>query len=323
VSPSRRVTVVVALCLIAVLLTGCGRNRRNARRDDAPAVSGTCAPTKGHNPGVSRQTITSEGIPRRYSQYIPASYDGAKAMPVVLLFHGYSGNPAEIMDYTAMHTFADEKGFVLIAPIGQGHPPHFAVGFGLTVPGDRDDGVFTRAVLRRVQRTLCVDPKRVYAVGLSNGGAMVSLLACAAPDRIAAFVAIAAVLYHQDVCANAPPVPFVAIQGTADPLVPFTGGTVQCCGDPTFPPVGATMGRWAAHDGCELKPDRNRVADDVELLGWSDCDGDASVQLYVIEGGGHTWPGAPESRGPGAGPTTHSISANEIAWDFFMNHELP
>jgi len=48
---------------------------------------------------------------------------------------------------------------------------------------------------------------------------------------------------------------------------------------------------------------------------------DAEVVLYVIENGGHTWPGMTFSLGL-LGLSTNNISANEVMWEFFRRHEL-
>jgi polyhydroxybutyrate depolymerase len=55
------------------------------------------------------------------------------------------------------------------------------------------------------------------------------------------------------------------------------------------------------------------------------CPGGATVQLYVVEGGGHTWPGSQFSQAGVAalGPTTFDIDANQVIWAFFQAHPMP
>ena len=57
-----------------------------------------------------------------------------------------------------------------------------------------------------------------------------------------------------------------------------------------------------------------RVSDDVLRYQWNNCD--APVEWYLIEGGGHTWPGAVTM--PRLGHTTTNISASELIWEFFF-----
>ena len=45
----------------------------------------------------------------------------------------------------------------------------------------------------------------------------------------------------------------------------------------------------------------------------------AEVILYVVERGGHTWPGRPIAGGI-LGPTTMNMKANDVIWEFFQKH---
>ena len=81
---------------------------------------------------------------------------------------------------------------------------------------------------------------------------------------------------------------------------------------------------WAVRNGCEAEPTEETVADDVNELVFP-CPPGAEAELYVVEGGGHTWPGSDfdDSIVDIVGYVTHSISANEIMWAFFQDHPLP
>ena len=46
----------------------------------------------------------------------------------------------------------------------------------------------------------------------------------------------------------------------------------------------------------------------------------AEVVLFVINGGGHTWPG--RDTGSFLGKSTHNISANDLMWEFFQRHPM-
>ena len=81
------------------------------------------------------------------------------------------------------------------------------------------------------------------------------------------------------------------------------------------------MATWAGRNGCDGALISSRVADDVELL--SSCEAGAT-ELYVVEGGGHSWPGSEFDAGIAdiVGPTTNSIDATELIWEFFRKHPL-
>ncbi len=86
-------------------------------------------------------------------------------------------------------------------------------------------------------------------------------------------------------------------------------------GSPWFdPPVIQIMQEWAEHNGCDTQSIEDRVSDEVIRYHWVNCD--ARTEWYLIEGGGHTWPGAVPV--PGLGHTTRDISASELIWDFFF-----
>ena len=77
----------------------------------------------------------------------------------------------------------------------------------------------------------------------------------------------------------------------------------------------------AARNGCDGERLASSVADDVERL----VSGEAgATELYVITGGGHTWPGSEFDAGIAdfVGPTTTSIDATELIWEFFREHPL-
>lgn len=88
-----------------------------------------------------------------------------------------------------------------------------------------DDVIFTRLVASEAEKQICVDPKRVFVTGPSNGGLITHLLACEAADIFAAAVSIAAPLPIDDSdCRPSRPISFVQIHGTNDPLVDYDGG---------------------------------------------------------------------------------------------------
>jgi polyhydroxybutyrate depolymerase len=49
------------------------------------------------------------------------------------------------------------------------------------------------------------------------------------------------------------------------------------------------------------------------------CPEGRAVELYTIDGGGHTWPGGPEA-GRRVGRVSREIDATELIWAFFAGH---
>jgi polyhydroxybutyrate depolymerase len=115
-------------------------------------------------------------------------------------------------------------------------------------------------------------------------------------------------------------VPIISFQGTADPVNPYLGG-----GQPYWQyGVPVAQKRWAELNDCHQGPRTQHVTEHVSLIADFACEGNAKVLLYLVEGGGHTWPGSPAFLSlPALGPVTFEIDATELAWDFFEKHRLP
>jgi polyhydroxybutyrate depolymerase len=250
---------------------------------------------------------------------VPAAYDGSRPVPVLFNFHGYGSNAVEQMVYADFRPLADRDDFIIVAPDGQdGGSRHFNLS---GEPGLQNDIQMVGALLDHIEAQLCVDTQRVYSTGMSDGGAMSSVLACVSADRFAAFAPVAVVVYPM-VCSNTRRLAFMGFSGTADPIVPFQGGAVHCCGMPVLGAPSDAMSMWAAHNDCDPKFTEERLGTEVRRRTWNNCkDGSAAV-FYIIDGGGHTWPGSAFSP-PQLGLTTKQINASQTIWDFFEQHPLP
>ena len=80
------------------------------------------------------------------------------------------------------------------------------------------------------------------------------------------------------------------------------------------------LARWAAPDHCDSNFRDVRLSSEVRRRTWSGCDRGSAVVFYIIDGGGHTWPGSiPIAR---LGKTTDQIDASATIWQFFRSHPL-
>ena len=310
------VLVLVAVCTVAA---SC---RSSTTVSPGPALTTTApaAPARpcghGHAAGQSSDTFLFEGQSRTYQLYVPRGYDGTHHVPVVFNFHGFGSNAAQQMVYGDFKPQADRDGFLIVAPDGQGVARHF----NLTgEPGLQDDVVMVGALLDRIEATFCVDDHRVYSTGMSDGGAMTSVLACRLPDRFAAFGAVAVVIYVPG-CGGKHSIALTAFSGTADPIVPFNGGKVDCCGGTTIGAAPDAMAGWAQHDGCSANFREDRLGTEVRRRSWTGCRGSGAVVFYIIDGGGHTWPGSVPF--VALGLTTQQIKASDTIWEFLKTHPL-
>lgn len=257
---------------------------------------------------VSR-TVESGGRQRAYVLFVPLSYLSTRPAPLVLNFHGRGSTGGAQHTYSGLAPIAEREGFVLVSPQGLNNS-------WLLTPGV-DDIQFTRDLVAQLSGNpvaqlsgdLCIDADRVYSTGMSNGGFMSMWLACRASELVAAVAPVAGVSGPPGMCG--PAVPFLEFHGTEDQLVRFEGGPLP--GGFTGDPVPAALAAWAQLAGCG-GPSSSRVSASVELRAFEGCT--APVAYYVVEGGGHTWPGSPVAV-PGLGVTTNEISAQELIWAFF------
>jgi polyhydroxybutyrate depolymerase len=277
--------------------------------------------------------LTSAGVKRSYKRYFPKTTQGS-AMPLVVDLHGYSEGNAVHTAMSNLGALADKEGFLLVTPLGTG-----AIPFWNAVPaaGLPDDVQFISEVIDDASAHFCVDPSRVYVAGLSNGAFMSSLVACKLADKVAAIAPVAG-LRWPDGCQPSRPVPIVAFHGTADTFVSYDGTpgaaaanlplndeTKKAFEHLTFLPIPETLAKWATDEGCADKPAEEKVSASVKLIRYDGCNGGSTVELYVVDGGGHAWPGSDFSKSIErvVGPTTFEIDANALMWAFFKDHPLP
>jgi polyhydroxybutyrate depolymerase len=97
---------------------------------------------------------------------------------------------------------------------------------------------------------------------------------------------------------------------------------VNCCGNPTLPSVQSMADGWAKHDHCSATPVTTTLSPHIRLSTYRSCAPGSTVELYSVEGGGHTWPGATIIV-PGLNATTHEIDASATIWAFFAAHPGP
>jgi polyhydroxybutyrate depolymerase len=302
----RRLLAILVLLGLAPACSG----GDDAAESPPTTIAADCTPARPAPSGATTRAITSQGEERTYVLHVPRRYDGRTALPLVLNFHGYGSSAAQQMAYSLFAPLAEREGFVVAAPEGQGSPRHF--NFLAPAPGETDDVVLATDLVDRVADDLCIDAARVYAAGMSNGGVMAFALACRADDRFAAFGAVAALVWSPQ-CEQARPVPVIGFAGTADTVVPFAGGEVNCCGRPRIAAAADTMANWARHNRCRPAPAESSPVPSVRLLRYEGCAPGGAVDFYVVQGGGHVWPGAPLSR-------TNAINATTVLWRFFAAH---
>ena len=182
---------------------------------------------------------------------------------------------------------------------------------------------FISELIDTLEAAYNIDPTRIYANGLSNGGGMAFVLSCTLSDRIAAVGMVAAAQsLPWSWCTDHRPVPMIAFHGTADRIDSVQRRSVVGSRPELFPSIPTWTANWARRNRCGATPVDSVVAADVTRREYRTCADDAAVVLYTIRGGGHTWPGGKPLPEWFVGPTSTSIDATSVMWAFFRDHPL-
>jgi polyhydroxybutyrate depolymerase len=266
-------------------------------------------------------SFVSSGQEREYLLYVPRSFDHSKPTALVISLHGAGVWGAAQKETSQWNRVADEHGFIVVYPSG-------ADGAGPRVWHEGDgaepsrDVRFISELIDTLEARYNIDPRMIYANGLSNGGGMSFALSCTLSDRIAAVGMVgAALLVPFSWCTDQRPVPMIAFHGTADWAAPYTGG-FSWIAPQRFQGVRAFTASWARRNRCGTTPVDSVVAADVTRLEYTNCAGDAAVVLYTIKGGGHTWPGGKPMPEWLVGRTSRGVDATSQMWAFFREHPL-
>jgi polyhydroxybutyrate depolymerase len=265
--------------------------------------------------------IVSSGLTRDYLLFVPKSYDRSRPAPLVISMHGATLWGAAQRDLSQWNAIAEREGFIVVYPSGlAGNGPRV---WRLSSPiGVPRDVTFISDLIDKLRAEYNIDPARIYADGLSNGGGMAFVLSCTLSDRIAAVGMVnAAHLVPWDSCKDPHPVPMIAFHGTADPAVPYRGGRTWAAPQ-TFPDQLTWTANWARRNRCAPEPVDATVSDTVTSRTYTGCANDATVVLYTIRDGGHDWPGGPPLPGWLSGPISRGIDASNQMWTFFREHRL-
>jgi polyhydroxybutyrate depolymerase len=298
-----RVSIVAAIVLTTAILSA------------YPAVAGEAV----------SHTIDVNGVTRTYLLYVPPGQSG-KRLPAFILMHGSGSTDVQQERYSDFDAFAEEHGLLVMYP--QGIDKHWNDGRVIGHESMADDIGFMKAMLAEVTAQGLIDPKRVYAAGISNGGFMAQHMACVMPDALAGIAVVAATQPVDAACPSARPMPVIFFHGTADKFVPFNGGPIA----PQFGNRGTALSNaqavaiWQKRNGCGAATRTQIPAKDASdpmpvTVETYSCPAGRGLENVIVQDGGHTWPGAHQGWLVTRilGPVTDNINANDTMWSFFQS----
>ncbi len=246
--------------------------------------------------GTSVHHLNIGGLDRNYRLHKPVQVSAAA--PLVIVMHGYSGSAKQAERDYQWDGLADSNSFVVAYPDGYGRAWNVDGESCCGKPARQgvDDVTFVAAVVADISKNLAIDPGKVYAAGMSNGGIMSYTLACAT----GIFAAIGPVAGIQlNACTSPRPASVIHIHGTADRLVPYGGG--QGFSVINGPPVPHVNEFWRDVDQCGAPA---ATTDGAVTTSTAGCAQGRGVVLVTIDGGGHEWP----------------AFASPMLWQFFAAH---
>jgi polyhydroxybutyrate depolymerase len=288
------------------------------------------------------EVIVVDGRERTYLLHRSGHSDAeAGPLPTIFVLHGRLGTAKQVRRHLAFDALADRAGFHVVYPNGlarswnDGRPDTARIR--PTGEAPPDDIGFLNALMDRLIAEGLADPGRITVTGPSNGGMMTLRVGCELAPRVAAIAPLIANMPEElgATCRPARPLPVLVMNGTEDTLVPWAGGALA--GKPEKGQVWSTertVEFWRSHNGCRGQPETRRLPDrdpddnsTVTVTRWADCQDGAEVQLYRLDGAGHTVPGGPGHRFPRLmrrilGETNNDIEASEVLWGFFRGHAM-
>jgi polyhydroxybutyrate depolymerase len=288
-------------------------------------------------------TLQVQGITRTFDLYLP-DQPGKKPMPLVLMFHGHSGD-SDVMTgankrrapYKVWLRLAQQHRFAVAIPNGEIGPDKMR-GWNdcradSTTNPKTDDVAFVLALLDHIESLTPVDKSRVYATGTSNGGNMVLRLAMEVPQRFAAVGAVVAAMPKHNGCEqHNTPISVLFMNGTEDPLLPYGGGLVgrEKDGRGETASAEASVKYWLAVNHIDTQPEvyefpnvSKKDRSSVVRYRYAKQNGGPEVVLYEVRGGGHTEPSRSEHYRRLykliVGKQNYDIEMAEEIWGFFQN----
>jgi polyhydroxybutyrate depolymerase len=288
---------MTGVTLLALTAAGCGRNGSGG---SGPIGDG-CLTPGGSPPGDRTVTIQHGGVDRSYLVHVPASYDGSHPVPLVLDFHGLTSNASQQAAISGWGAKADQQGFIVVYPNGLDASWNAgSLCCGTSLANNVDDEGFVRDVVAHMRGDACIDAKRVYATGLSNGGAMSHYLACRAADVFAASAPVSMGNGTMP-CEPSRPISVIMFRGTSDPLVPYAGGL--------FPSAQADFTQWSTLDACSGTPETTHGLCERAAT----CNAGVEVTLCSIASGHVLY----------ADAVTQGAPVPDVAWEAFQRQTLP
>jgi len=252
-------------------------------------------------------SLMHDGINREFVLYIPNSYDGSSAVPILFNFHGFGGSASDYMLEADMRTLAESDTFILVYPQGSclddGSSHWNACPVGGDNKSNADDFGFVESMINHISSQYNIDMARIYAAGYSNGGMMAYGLANYKSELIAAVASVSGSMLD---CfgATSHPMPVVHLHGTSDDVLPYNGSS-------DWSSAQSTLDHWINFNNTVLTPTVT-IDNNIEHYVYDQGDSLVSVEHYKYIGGDHVWFSA----------TFQGQNTSEFVWNFVSRYDI-
>jgi len=256
--------------------------------------------------GDNQASLQFGGRSRSYVVYLPSSVKVGTAVPLIFDFHGHGGSGTQEESSSGWKKKADQVGFLMVYPDGVDNSWNVGNCCGLAMSENVDDVGFTRAMIEAISKAACIDAKRVYATGMSNGAGFVQRLGCEAADVIAAIAAASADLVT-DPCTPARPISELSVRGLSDTTVAYAGGNTGSTGwyDPG---AKATLDLWKTIDQCT----GSETTTHQYCESYTSCAAGVEITLCSLPNTSH------DTYNNAVG-----MSVPDVAWEMFQRQPMP
>jgi polyhydroxybutyrate depolymerase len=333
----KMITIIIVILVLGLLILGVVIKRHQANISQRINESQSSL-----DPGDYSLSSRHDGRNRSYKLHIPPSYNKNTKTPVVIYLHG-GGGSTDAAEQDGLNSDSDKFGFILVAPGGTGIFPDKFLTWnsgqwdggtccGSAYQNNIDDVGFISSLIDEVKTKVNVDPKRIYATGISNGAMMSYRLACELTNKIAAVAAVAPPAVPAG-CNPSRPIAIMHIHGTADPCVPINGGKGGGClskafgfdsSKDTFVGQSAVqmVNWWVKANGCLGDSSPAYAKGKANCQSYGECRSGTEVQFCKVEDMGHIWPGGHQYLPAKlVGLTSYDISFDQM-WEFFQKHSM-
>lgn len=312
--PARTVAALGAIAALVVTLAACAASSHSTPSPTTAAGQSTASAGPVCTGSATTRTMDVAGLTRTFVEHVPTGFSATTTYPAIIAFPGRGETAGELAGYSQLDTV---NAIVLYAQglAGAGNEPTWEATPYLGASAH--DYEFAADLVHWLANASCVNPHQIDFAGKSDGAGFAASAACDITG-VAAVATISGAFYQADnhCAADGHRLAILNMHGTADLVIPYAGNPAR-----GLYSTDAWLGLWRQRDRCTGSPVDTSIAADVTESAWSSCADGTEVVNYRIAGGGHTWPGATTTSGPGV--TTDSIDAAQTMAAFFAAHPLP